>query len=166
MMTYPAYLQLYKSGELFTRIEKGKALLQGCRICPRRCKVNRLKDKHGVCKVGRHIKVSSYAPHFGEESPLVGMHGSGTIFITSCIAVKGLIVRHLVMPNGLAGTRKVMQFLSREISPGTYVNIMDQYRPCGLAGKHPEINRRIRIEEFENAIEMAHEEGLHWLDSE
>ncbi len=84
MITYPAYLQLYKSGELFTRIKKGKALLQGCRICPRRCKVNRLEDKHGVCKVGRHIKVSSYAPHFGEESPLVGMHGSGAIFITSC----------------------------------------------------------------------------------
>ncbi len=82
------------------------------------------------------------------------------------IAVRGLIVRHLVMPNGLAGTRKVMQFLAREISPDTYVNIMDQYRPCGLAGKHPEINRRIHVEEFENAIEIAHEEGLHWLDSE
>ncbi|MBF8278191.1 MAG: Radical domain protein [Candidatus Brocadiaceae bacterium] len=303
MITYPAYLPLYKSGELFTRIEKGKALLLGCRICPRRCKVNRLEDKHGVCKVGRHIKVSSYAPHFGEESPLVGMHGSGAIFITSCnlgcvfcqnfdishlgeghevsparlaqmmtelqqlgchnvnfvtpthvvpqilealpiaienglniplvyntggydlvetlqlldgvfdlympdfkfsddktaatscmakdypqvtmdaikemhrqtgdlvidhrgIAVRGLIVRHLVMPNGLAGTRKVMQFLSREISPDTYVNIMDQYRPCGLASKHPEINRRIHVEEFENAIEIAHEEGLRRLDSE
>lgn len=69
-MSYPGYLQLYKTGELFTRIEKGKALLQECRICPRRCKVNRLEDKPGVCKIGRLIKVSSYDPHFGEEAPL------------------------------------------------------------------------------------------------
>jgi len=257
----------------------------------------------GVCKVGRLPKVSSYNPHFGEELPLVGMHGSGTIFITSCnlgcvfcqnydishlgegyeislerfaqmmielqnmgchninfvtpthvvpqilealliavreglkiplvyntggydlvetlellegvfdiympdfkfsdsevaarlckardypqvamkaikemhrqvgdlvvddrgIAERGLIVRHLIMPNGLAGTRKVMQFLVQKISSNTYVNIMDQYRPCGLAHKYSEINRRISCEEFENALQIAREEGIYRLDSE
>jgi putative pyruvate formate lyase activating enzyme len=257
----------------------------------------------GVCKVGRLPKVSSYNPHFGEEFPLVGMHGSGTIFITSCnlgcvfcqnydishlgegdeislerfaqmmielqnmgchninfvtpthvvpqilealliavgkglkvplvyntggydlvetlqllegvfdiympdfkfsnsevaarlckardypqvamkaikemhrqvgdlvvddrgIAERGLIVRHLIMPNGLAGTRKVMQFLAQEISSNTYVNIMDQYRPCGLAHTYSEINRRISPEEFENALQIAREEGIYRLDSE
>ena len=82
------------------------------------------------------------------------------------IAGRGLIVRHLIMPNGLAGTRKVMQFLAQEISSNTYVNIMDQYRPCGLAHTYSEINRRISLEEFENALQIAREEGIHRLDSE
>ena len=303
LMLQPAYINLYKTGKLLERIEKAQNLLKACQICPRRCKVNRLENKVGVCKVGRLPKVSSYNPHFGEESPLVGMHGSGTIFITSCnlgcvfcqnyeishqgegfevsserfaqmmielqnmgchninfvtpthvvpqilealliavreglkiplvyntggydlvetlellegvfdiympdfkfsnsevaarlckardypqvamkaikemhrqvgdlvvdergIAERGLIVRHLIMPNGLAGTRKVMQFLAQEISSNTYVNIMDQYRPCGLAHKYPEINRRISLEEFETALQIAREEGIYRLDSE
>jgi len=303
LMLQPAYINLYKTGKLLERIEKAQNLLKQCQICPRRCKVNRLENKVGVCKVGRLPKVSSYNPHFGEESPLVGMHGSGTIFITSCnlgcvfcqnyeishqgegfevsserfaqmmielqnmgchninfvtpthvvpqilealliavreglriplvyntggydlvetlrllegvfdiympdfkfsdsevaarlckardypqvvmkaikemhrqvgdlvidergIAERGLIIRHLIMPNGLAGTRKVMQFLAQEISTNTYVNVMDQYRPCGLAHKYDDINRHISHEEFENALQMAREEGIHRLDSE
>ena len=303
LMLQPAYINLYKTGKLLERIEKAQNLLKQCQICPRRCKVNRLENKVGVCKVGRLAKVSSYNPHFGEESPLVGMHGSGTIFITSCnlgcvfcqnyeishqgegfevsserfaqmmielqnmgchninfvtpthvvpqilealliavreglriplvyntggydlveslqllegvfdiympdfkfsdsevaarlckardypqvvmkaikemhrqvgdlvidergIAERGLIIRHLIMPNGLAGTRKVMQFLAQEISTNTYVNVMDQYRPCGLAHKYDDINRHISHEEFENALQMAREEGIHRLDSE
>ena len=302
-MFQPAYINLYKTGKLLERIEKAQNLLKECQICPRRCKVNRLENKMGLCKVGRLSKVSSYNPHFGEELPLVGMHGSGTIFITSCnlgcvfcqnyeishlgegfevsserfaqmmielqnmgchninfvtpthvvpqilealliavreglkiplvyntggydlvetlellegvfdiympdfkfsdsevaarlckardypqvamkaikemhrqvgdlvvdergIAERGLIVRHLIMPNGLAGTRKVMQFLVQKISSNTYVNIMDQYHPCGLAHTYSEINRRISLEEFENALQIAREEGLHRLDSE
>ncbi|MFN3532526.1 MAG: radical SAM protein [Candidatus Brocadia sp.] len=299
-MFKPGYINLYRTGKLDERIEKARKLLTECQICPRRCKVNRLENKLGICKVGRLPKVSSYNPHFGEESPLVGTHGSGTIFITSCnlgcvfcqnydishlgegyevsferfaqmmvelqnmgchninfvtpthvvpqilealpiairdglsvplvyntggydlvetlqlldgvfdiympdykfsdndvaaklckardypqvamkaikemhrqvgdlvinergIAERGLIVRHLVMPNGLAGTRKVMQFLSKEISRNTYVNIMDQYHPCGLAHKYPEINRRISLDEFEDALQIAQEEGISRL---
>ena len=302
-MFQPGYINLYKTGKLLERVEKAQGLLKGCQICPRRCKVNRLENKMGMCKIGRLLKVSSYNPHFGEESPLVGMYGSGTIFITSCslgcvfcqnydishlgegyevslerfaqmmielqsmgchninfvtpshvvpqilealplavreslkiplvyntggydlvetlqllegvfdiympdfkfsdrevaarlckardypqvameaikemhrqvgdlvvndrgIAERGLIVRHLVMPNGLAGTRKVMQFLAREISTNTYVNIMDQYHPCGYAHTYSEINRRISHEEFENSLQIAREEGIHRLDSE
>lgn len=296
-MFQPGYLHLHKTGILQKRIEKARELLQECQICPRRCKVNRLENRLGVCKTGKLPRVSSYHPHFGEESPLVGTHGSGTIFITSCnlgcvfcqnfeishlgegyeisierfarmmvelqdmgchninfvtpthvvpqildalpyaikdgleiplvyntggydlvetlqlldevfdiympdlkffnsevalklckardypqvamkaikemhrqvgnlvmddrgIAERGLIVRHLVMPGGLAGTREIMQFLSKEISPNTYVNIMDQYHPCGLAHKYPEINRRITVEEFENALKESRKEGI------
>lgn len=301
-MFQPSYIKLYKSGELKKRVEKTVNLLKQCQICPRRCKVNRLENEKGICKVGRLPMVSSYNPHFGEESPLVGTQGSGTIFLTSCnlgcifcqnydishlgegyeipierfakmmielqnigchninfvtpthvvpqilealpiaiemglkiplvyntggydiietlmtiegifdiympdfkftdsdianrfckardypevamkaikemhrqvgdlimnnhgIAERGLIVRHLIMPNELAGTRKVMHFLANEISKNTYVNIMDQYHPCGLAHKYPEINRRITTEEFSNAINVAREEGLTRLDS-
>lgn len=301
-MFQPGYIKLYKSGELKKKVEKTVNLLKQCQICPRRCKVNRFENEKGICKVGRLPMVSSYNPHFGEESPLVGTHGSGTIFLTSCnlgcifcqnydishlgegyeisierfakmmielqnigchninfvtpthvvpqilealpiavemglkiplvyntggydiietlmilegifdiympdfkftdseianrfckardypevamkaikemhrqvgdlvinnhgIAERGLIVRHLIMPNELAGTRKVMHFLANEISKNTYVNIMDQYHPCGLAHKYPEINRRITTEEFSNAINIAREEGLTRLDS-
>lgn len=301
-MFQPSYINLYKTGELFERIEKARILLKECQICPRRCNVNRLENKVGICKVGTLPKVSNYNPHFGEESPLVGRHGSGTIFITSCnlgcvfcqnsdishrsdgheislerfaqmmielqrigchninfvtpthvlpqilealplaikkglkiplvyntggydlvetlqlvegvfdiympdfkfsdnevanslckakdypqvvmgamkemhrqvgdlvindygIAERGLIVRHLIIPNGLAGTRKVMRFLVQEISPHTYVNIMDQYHPWYLSHKYLEINRCINDEEFENALQIAREEGVHRLDS-
>lgn len=301
-MFQSGYIKLYKSGELKKRVEKTVNLLKQCQICPRRCKVNRLENEKGICKVGRLPMVSSYNPHFGEESPLVGTQGSGTIFLNSCnlgcifcqnydishlgegfeisierfakmmielqnigchninfvtpthvvpqilealpiavemglkiplvyntggydiiqtlmiiegifdiympdfkftdsdianrfckardypevamkaikemhrqvgdlvinnhgVAERGLIVRHLIMPNELAGTRKVMHFLANEISKYTYVNIMDQYHPCGLAHKYPEINRRITTEEFSNAINIAREEGLTKLDS-
>jgi putative pyruvate formate lyase activating enzyme len=80
------------------------------------------------------------------------------------IAQRGLLVRHLVMPNESAGTREVMEFISREISPRTYVNIMDQYRPCGQASKHTAINRRIKESEYDQALQFAKEAGLLRLD--
>ena len=78
--------------------------------------------------------------------------------------MRGLLVRHLVMPGGVAGTREVMRFLAREVSPGTYVNLMDQYRPCGQAYLYPEIARPITDLEFEEALEATREEGIHRLD--
>jgi putative pyruvate formate lyase activating enzyme len=302
-MFQPTYINLYKTGGLSRRVEKVQEFLKECQICPRRCKVNRLEDEMGMCSVGRLPKVSSYSPHFGEESPLAGVHGSGTIFITSCnlrcvfcqnydishvgkghevsierfaqmmvelqemgchninfvtpthvvpqilealplaiknglriplvyntgcydlvetlqvldgifdmympdfkfsasevsgrlckaddypqiameavvemhrqvgdlviddrsIAERGLIVRHLVMPGGLAGTRDVMKFLARKISKNTYVNIMDQYYPYHLSHKYPEINRRVSADEFGHAIQIAREEGINRFDAE
>jgi len=66
------------------RIKKSRALLESCEVCPRRCKVNRLQNEHGVCRTGAAAIVSSFNPHFGEEAPLVGTGGSGTIFFTNC----------------------------------------------------------------------------------
>ena len=297
----PSYIRLYESGELARRIEAVRAILRDCTLCPRHCHVNRLEGERGVCRVGWLPMVSSSGPHFGEERPLVGRRGSGTIFLTWCnlrcvfcqnydishlgegeevaveelgemmvslcrqgchninfvtpthqvaqivaalpyavergldvplvyncggyeematlrllegifdiympdfkygdsetakrysgapryvetaeaalvemhrqvgtliidergIAVRGLLVRHLVLPGGLAGTRQVMRFISRELSPDTYVNIMDQYRPCFRAADYPPLNRRITTDEFNEAIAIARQEGLRRLD--
>jgi putative pyruvate formate lyase activating enzyme len=264
--------------------------------------VNRLEDERGICKTGRLAMVSSFNPHFGEEDPLVGKHGSGTIFMTNCnllcifcqnwdishqeegcevthktlagmmlhlqgtgchninfvtpthvipqivqalpyaieaglnvplvynsggydavetlklldgifdiympdfkfwdtemaraylkapdypeiaraalkemhrqvgdltldengTAQRGILLRHLVMPGGIADTRNIMRFVANEISADTYVNIMNQYRPCGLAYREPTLNRRITQAEYETALEDAREEGTTRLDN-
>ncbi len=82
------------------------------------------------------------------------------------IAQRGLLVRHLVMPNNLAGTRELMRFLAREISLNTYVNIMAQYRPAGNAARYPQIARPITWEEYRQAVAIAREEGLWRFDKD
>ncbi len=77
------------------------------------------------------------------------------------IAQRGLIIRHLVLPNDLAGTGEIMHFIATEISKDSYVNIMDQYRPCYKGITHPEVNRCITMDEYRRAIELARKEGLH-----
>ncbi len=81
----PVYLETHRSGELARRVEQGLELLQRpCRVCPRHCDVDRLADERAVCLTGRHAVVSSAFPHFGEEDPLRGSRGSGTIFFANC----------------------------------------------------------------------------------
>jgi putative pyruvate formate lyase activating enzyme len=77
------------------------------------------------------------------------------------IAYRGLLIRHLVMPHGVAGTKGTMAFVARELSFDSYVNIMDQYRSLYRAGEYPEIDRRISSREYQEAIEIATEAGLH-----
>jgi putative pyruvate formate lyase activating enzyme len=86
------------------------------------------------------------------------------VFDEHGLARRGLLVRHLVMPGGLAGTRDVMRFLAREISPDTFVNIMPQYRPEGQASRYPEIVRPITMSEWREAIAVAREEGVWRFD--
>ncbi len=297
----PSYVDAYQSGRLASSIKKSYEILENCCLCPRNCEVNRLKDKKGICRTGRLAMVSSFSPHFGEEDPLVGMNGSGTIFMTNCnllcvfcqnweishlgegeevdsktlaammlhlqrlgchninfvspthvvpqildalafaiegglrvplvyntggydsvetlklldgifdiympdfkfwdsemarkylkasdyperardaikemhrqvgnltidengVALKGVLLRHLVMPGGVAGTREIMRFIAEEISGDTYVNIMDQYRPCGNARKYPLLDRCITHDEFEAAVKAASEEGISRFD--
>jgi putative pyruvate formate lyase activating enzyme len=81
------------------------------------------------------------------------------------LAQRGLLVRHLVMPGGVAETREVMRFLAREISPNVYVNLMDQYHPAFKTDRYPEIRRRITEEEYQAAYEAALEEGITRLDA-
>ena len=81
------------------------------------------------------------------------------------VAERGLIIRHLIMPNGIAGTEQILRFIAEEISPNTYVNLMDQYRPCGEAPDDPVINRMITAKEYRDAIEAAKKAGLRRLDS-
>jgi putative pyruvate formate lyase activating enzyme len=76
------------------------------------------------------------------------------------LARRGLLVRHLVLPAAIAGTERVMEFIAREVSPNTYVNIMDQYRPCYRIGRHPALDRRITSAEYEFAVKAAEHAGL------
>jgi len=267
-MFEPSYLKLYREGVLQERARQAVERLRECRLCPRECRVNRLEGEQGVCKTRRKATVSSFGPHYGEESPLVGSHGSGTVFFSACnllctfcqnydishlregaefkpgklaavmlhlarggchninfvtpshvvpqilealipaveaglnvplvyntggydsvetlklldgvfdiympdfkfwdneagMATRGLLVRHLVMPGDAAGTKGVMWFLAMEISRNTYVNVMDQYRPCWEAEKNAAINRRITRGEYEQALEQARQAGLYRLD--
>ena len=80
------------------------------------------------------------------------------------IAHRGLLVRHLVMPNQVAGTEEIMEFLAEEISPNTYVNVMDQYKPCGSAHRDEFISRRLHSTEYRDAVTAAKKAGLERLD--
>jgi putative pyruvate formate lyase activating enzyme len=77
------------------------------------------------------------------------------------LAVRGLLVRHLVMPHELADTEAVMRFLAEDVSPDTFVNIMAQYRPAWKAFDYPELSRGITVEEYQRAVEAARRAGLH-----
>lgn len=79
------------------------------------------------------------------------------------LARRGLLVRHLVMPGGLDDTRQILRFLAQEVSPDTFVNVMPQYRPEGLASQHPTIARPLTGSEFQAAVAIASEEGLRRL---
>ena len=281
---------------MVSKIKQAYKLLEECRLCPRRCGVNRLKGEIGFCKAGLLPMVSSFHAHFGEEPPISGRSGSGTIFFTHCslkcvfcqnypishlgegrevsmkelanmmlslqeqgchnvnfvtpshyvpqileavflakekglkvplvyncggyesleaikildgvidiympdmkysensaakkyslapdyfevskkavkemhrqvgdlkvekgIAKKGLLIRHLVLPDGLAGSEKIFDFIVKKLSPDTYVNIMAQYYPCHHSFKFSEISRRITRLEYADALNLAKEKGL------
>ena len=301
-----AYLNLFRSGELSQRATASKAFLRKCVLCPHECKVDRSKGKLGLCRSGSQARVASYCPHFGEESVLVGEHGSGTIFFSGCnlrcvfcqnydishpdmlgdeagdvvtvrelaaimlelqamgchninlvtpshvvpqilealvivvpqglsiplvynssgydslqtlgllegvvdiympdckfmsleaaarytagvdypermcaalremhrqvgvlrvgengLAEHGLLVRHLLMPGGRRETELILRFLADELSTDTYLNIMDQYRPCGKADQFEEIASSVGENDYAWAMEKARAFGLHRLD--
>ncbi|MCK9298006.1 4Fe-4S cluster-binding domain-containing protein [Methanoculleus sp. YWC-01] len=80
----PGYVRLSGSGELEERARRAHEVLRDCVVCPQECRVNRIEDELGFCRTGLLPRVSSYSPHFGEETPLVGKNGSGTIFFAGC----------------------------------------------------------------------------------
>jgi putative pyruvate formate lyase activating enzyme len=297
----PAYIKTFEKGLLPKKTRAAYKILKACNLCPRQCRINRIAGETGICKTAKQARVSSYNPHFGEEAPLVGTHGSGTIFFTHCnlmclfcqnfdishkgygqevsdaqlaammvalqqqgchninfvtpshvvpqilsaleiaiqqglsvplvynsggydlpatlkllegvfdiympdfkfwdsdvaesacqakdypqiaraalremhrqvgdlqvaengIAQKGLLIRHLVLPGGLAGTRQIMRFIAREISTGSYVNIMSQYRPCGRAAEIKGLNTFLSPADFQTALQEAAAEGITRLD--
>ena len=299
----PSYLRLAREGRL-KKIEKDLwDILGACRLCPRACGADRLRGARGTCSSTARLKVASHGPHFGEERPLVGRGGSGTIFFSNCnllccfcqnweinhrgdgryiseveladkmldlqergchninlvtpthvvphivkalrtavdrglrlplvyntggydsldviraldgvvdiylpdfkyqdgalaakyssgaedypevaaaviremhrqvgtlkvdergVAMRGLIIRHLVMPQNIAGTDRFVRWVARELTTDTYVNIMAQYRPEHRAGDYPELSRRITPAEWGQALAWAHAAGLTNLDT-
>ncbi|MFO7849032.1 MAG: radical SAM protein [Spirochaetia bacterium] len=299
----PAYLKLHRSGELRRRAEELREIMRNCRLCPRKCGVNRLEGREGFCRApGDTLIVATAQAHFGEEKPLVGTGGSGTIFLTHCnmrcvfcqnyrisqlgrgekttvnelasmmlqlqkrgchninivtpthysphilaavdaaagkglrlpivyntsgwerleilefldgvvdiylpdfkywesamadkysagaesyprvtkeavlemnrqvgvaepskrgIMERGLMIRHLVMPNKVSGSQAVMEWIAENLPKDTYVNIMAQYTPMHKAYDYPEISRRINREEYEQVVKKAREAGLSNLD--
>jgi putative pyruvate formate lyase activating enzyme len=297
----PAYLHLLETGELQQRVDEAYRRMERCEMCAVRCRVNRRAGKLGSCRTGENARLSSYGPHLGEEAPLRGWRGSGTVFFGGCnlrcqycqnadisqtdhgqevapeelarvllelqargchninfvspshvipqilaavyvaaqaglqiplvfntggydtieslhlldgvidiympdmkysnaqiarryskiinypninqqavremhrqvgnlqvgkdgLAQRGLLVRHLVLPNGLAGTQAVAQFLAEEISPETYFNVMDQYRPAFQAHLYPRLNRPVTAQEYLDALAEARRAGLVHMD--
>ncbi len=299
----PAYLKLHRTGELRERAEELWAVMQRCRLCPRQCGVNRLKGERGFCRSpGATLMISAFHPHYGEERPLVGVGGSGTIFLTHCnlrcvfcqnweisqlglgaereieefaemmlvlqkygchninivtpthysphilkaldiaaskglrlpivyntsgwerveilafldgvvdiylpdfkywdsemaaqyssgaasypeitraailemhrqvgvakpnragIMERGLMIRHLVMPNDIGGSEKVMEWIAENLPKDTYINIMAQYTPMHKAYDYPELSRRITREEYRRVVRKAMDLGLTNLD--
>ena len=296
-----AYQKLYRSGELGERVARARSILKSCELCPRRCKVDRLQGETGMCRTAAEAVVSSHGPHYGEEAPLVGLHGSGTIFFTYCnlrcmfcqnypisqlgegraaskgeiakmmlslqergchninlvtpthvvphilealevaaglglsiplvyncggyesletlklldgivdiympdmkysdernarrfsgvkdypsvnraavkemhrqvgdlqvdergVAKRGLLVRHLTLPHGIAGTEGVVRFIAEEVSRDTYLNVMAQYYPAHRAFKIPALSRPLLRQEFVDAVNLARQHGLERLD--
>ena len=297
----PAYLKLLISDELGDRVAEAYDHLNRCDICPRQCAVDRHAGVLGVCRIGLNAKVSSHGPHLGEEDPLRGWKGSGTIFFTRCnlkcqycqnhdisqtdagdevepedlaaimlelqasgchninlvspthvvpqilaavliaaqaglrlplvyntggydsvttlrlldgvidiympdmkyanaeialryskirdypeinraavremhrqvgdlqidergLATRGVLVRHLVLPNNLAGTGEILRFLAEGISTNTYLNLMDQYHPAYNAHLYPKLNRPIKSQEYEIVVNQARTAGMIRLD--
>jgi putative pyruvate formate lyase activating enzyme len=295
-------LRLHQSGILAERVEQAHAALGECTLCPRNCRVNRLQGETGRCGTADEAVIASYSPHFGEEQPLVGSHGSGTIFLSGCslgccfcqnydishnpsaghqvdaealaaimldlqsrgchninfvtpshvvpqimaalmsaygngltlplvynssgydslatlklldglidiympdfkfwqntsgqkyadapdypevcrqavtemhsqvgelqidedgVARQGLLIRHLLMPGGIEETKAILEFIARHISTNTYVNVMDQYRPCGTADSFAELRSSISHELYSEALDHARKAGLKRLD--
>ncbi len=296
-----AYIEAYRSGRLRRSLAEARERMSSCVLCPRMCRVDRRAGETGVCRTGHRASVASFNAHFGEEAPLVGTNGSGTVFFTHCnllclfcqnfeishegigeevsdeqiagimvalqrqgchninfvtpshvvpqilgalelavpaglnvplvynsggydrietlqlldgvidiympdfkfwdpeaarktcnapdypetarqalkemhrqvgdleldergIARRGLLVRHLVMPGGMAGTPQVMRFIARDVSPRTYVNVMSQYRPCGRAHEVAGLEAALSADEYHSAVRAAIAEGITRLD--
>ncbi|HLV99901.1 MAG TPA: radical SAM protein [Ktedonobacterales bacterium] len=294
---YPAYMQLYESGELARRAEAAWELLRACTVCPQNCKVNRLAGKTGACHSGTEAIVGSWNVHRREEPPISGTGGAGTIFFGYCqarctycqnfwlsqdgkghrvgperladmmlylqkkgchnidlvtpthfvpqilqallvaipkgfrlpfvynsagyeflhvlrlldgvidiympdakysdntwalktskmhhyvdfnraalkemyrqvgplqvdedgIGTRGLLIRHLVMPNDISGTSEVLRWIATELGPEVPVSLMDQYFPAWKAHDDPNLNRRLHWREYRAAVEVLEELGL------
>jgi len=148
--SYPGYLKLQKSGELKARIKKLYELLKECRICPRKCGVNRLKGERGFCRSGLEPIVSSFHPHFGEEPPISGFKGSGTIFFAHCslrcVFCQNYLISHLGNGNEISVEKLAEGMLNLQEMGCHNINLVT---PTHFS---PQIVR---------ALSIAIEEGLH-----
>ncbi|MCX6069301.1 MAG: radical SAM protein [Chloroflexi bacterium] len=120
--------------------------------------------KYDDAAVSRQLSHAAVYPQANRQTVRAMHRQVGDLVVNSSgLAERGLLVRHLVLPGGLAGTEGVVRFLASEISRGTYLNLMDQYRPAYLARGHPLLKQPLQRQEFQTAAEMARHAGLHRL---
>ncbi|MGI5818655.1 MAG: radical SAM protein [Armatimonadota bacterium] len=112
----PAYLELHRSGELKRRGERLWDRMMACRLCPRSCMVNRIEGERGFCQATSELLISSYHPHFGEERPLVGDGGSGTVFFTHCSLRCVFCINYPISLEGQGDTRQIEQLARMMLS--------------------------------------------------
>jgi putative pyruvate formate lyase activating enzyme len=121
--------------------------------------------KYASADVGRKYSLVEHYPQVNRAAVKEMHRQAGDLVLDERgVARRGLLVRHLVLPAGLAGTPEVARLLAEEISQDTYVNVMDQYRPCYRAAGMPPLDRRITREEFEVALTQARQVDLHRFD--
>lgn len=158
----PAYMEAYRSGLLWEKVERARAMLQRCRVCPRNCNINRWDGELGTCASGRYAEVASYFPHFGEEDCLRGWRGSGTIFFTHC----NLKCVFCLPPDALVATehglRRIMDVFAmgedEQIWRGGFVRFLDgkvrvfmrqgYLAPVTKAFKHFFVGKLVRLKPY------------------
>jgi putative pyruvate formate lyase activating enzyme len=115
----------------------------------------------------RYLKAPNYPEAARRAIKAMHQQVGDLRFDENGLAVRGVLLRHLVMPGEIAGTREIMEWVARELGPNTYVNVMPQYYPAGKVSRqeYAEINRRTTSGEFGHALEAAHAAGLHRLDA-
>ncbi|ACL03341.1 Radical SAM domain protein [Desulfatibacillum aliphaticivorans] len=146
----PAYIKTKAQGLLEQKIAQAREIMKECTLCPRECKVNRLDHQTGVCKTGPNAVVSSFGPHFGEEKPLVGKGGSGTIFFANCNLLCLFCQNYGISHLGEG----------EEVGPDSIAQVMIQLQDAGC----PNINFVTPshvIPQILQAVDMAADKGLH-----
>lgn len=119
--------------------------------------------KYSDPKVAKQLSHASDYPQLNREAVKEMHRQVGDLKTEKGLATRGLLVRHLVLPNNLAGSFEVIDFLADEISLNTAINIMDQYRPCFKASSHPKVNRRPTLQEYDAVRQYAIQKGLNVL---
>ena len=113
-------------------------------------------------------KYSSSADSYTElaKAALLEMHRQVGVAkpASDGLMYRGLMIRHLVMPNDVSGTKQVVDWIAENLPKDMYINIMSQYRPMYKAFEYPEIGRRITRKEYNDAVRWAKEAGLTNLD--
>ena len=126
------------------------------------------RSGYNARKLGEAAKLYSHAEDYPDvaKKAIKEMHRQvgDLVMDKKGVAQRGLLVRHLVLPEGLAGTEKVAKFIAEEISADTYTNIMNQYYPCYKAQEYPPLDRRLTNDEFRYALKAAKDAGLKRLD--
>lgn len=145
----PAYLGLYRTGELSRRAEDAIASLGCCCVCPRKCRDDRLADEWGVCKTKRFARVSNHYLHMGEEACLRGRRGSGTIFFSSC-SLRCRFCQNFEISHQCEGT---------EVQPGRLAEMMLELQAVGSHNINLVTPSHV-VPQILEALVLAVEQGL------